>query len=147
MNVREGTVMFANFALVMRRYLRPIRVLLSIWLVASLLFGLLLPSAVVVHFQVKRAEIIATRCVERAKPIERNCCKGSCQLKKELKKASAAKDTPSAPPRLEPYAPLAVVPTSDTCWTAAVQTIARPLFPANLREGHLTGVEHVPWRG
>lgn len=131
----------------MCRTQRPIRVLLSLWLVSSLLFGLLLPSAVVVHFQVKRAQIIATRCVERAKPVERNCCKGSCQLKKELKKASAATDTPTAPPRLEPYAPMAVVPTPDPWRTVSVHTTVHPLFLVTLCDGHRAVVEHVPWRG
>ncbi|MEZ4757570.1 MAG: hypothetical protein R2817_12145 [Flavobacteriales bacterium] len=131
----------------MRRTQRPIRVLLSLWLVSSLLFGLLLPSAVVVHFQVKRAEIIATRCVERAKPIERNCCKGSCQLKRELKKASAATDTPTAPPRLEPYAPVAFLPLTAVQWIHVVHTTAQPPFRVALCEGYPIATEHVPWQG
>jgi hypothetical protein len=119
----------------------------SLWLGASLLFGLLLPSAVVVHFHVKRAEIIATQCVERAKPVERNCCKGSCQLKKELKKASAATDAPTAPPRIEPYLPIAVLPAAEVSRTTAVHTVTQPLYSVALCEGHRSSLEHVPWRG
>ena len=51
---------------------RSLKPVLGITLVLALLFGLFLPSLVVLEFHMNRAEIIRTKCVQRALPEERD---------------------------------------------------------------------------
>lgn len=73
----------------------------SVLLGCTLLFGAFLPSLVVLQFQLNREEIIRTRCVQRALPEESNCCKGSCHLKKELKRVERSTEGEQQGPRIE----------------------------------------------
>ncbi len=108
---------------------------------------MLLPSWVLLDFHLHRAEIIRTKCVERAKPIEKNCCKGSCHLKKELKKASGEQEKAPTEPRFERTEVNALSPVQTRM--ALLPTEARnfPLLIARERKGHTLSVDHVPWLG
>ena len=110
-------------------------------------FGLFLPTMVLLHFHVKRAEIIATKCVERYKPVEQNCCKGSCHLKKQLEQADPVRNEPSAPPRIETTPLVAVVPEAMASVVANPEQRYHPAVIPGLPEGHRPVLEHVPWQG
>jgi len=109
--------------------------------------GLFLPSLVLLHFHMKRAEIIVTKCVERFKPVEQNCCKGSCHLKKQLEQADTDTNESSVPPRIETTALVAVVPVAVVPVVAGAAHLYHPAVIPGLPEGHRSVLEHVPWQG
>lgn len=120
---------------------------MSATLVLALLFGLLLPSAILLHFQVNRTEITRTRCVERFKPIEKNCCKGSCHLRKELKKAAPEGSKDPSAPRIETLELVALPPSKAVALVPRVAELRFPEVRVALHRGHRDAVDHVPWLG
>lgn len=120
---------------------------MSLLLVSVVIFGISLPSAILLHFQLNRAEITRTRCVERFKPVEKNCCKGSCHLKKELRKASSEPGNDQRAPGVESLELIALLPKES----------AAPVAPSSMRRypekrgaechGFRANVDHVPWNG
>ncbi|MCB9182973.1 MAG: hypothetical protein H6591_03570 [Flavobacteriales bacterium] len=120
---------------------------MSLSLILAFLFGLLLPSAILLHFQVNRAEIARTRCVERFKPMEKNCCKGSCHLRKELKKAAPEGSKDPSAPRIETLELVALPPCKTIALVPRVAEMRFPPVRAALHSGHRDAVDHVPWLG
>jgi len=114
-------------------------------LVLAMLFGIALPTAVLVNFTLNRAEITLTKCVERFKPIEKNSCKGSCHLKKEMKKAAGEEGDAPAAPRLETVEIIALPPTERTEAFAQATVASYPLLRESVLLGHRASVDHVPW--
>ncbi len=111
----------------------------------ALLFGTFLPSLVVVQFQLNRAEIIRTKCVQRDRPIERNCCKGKCHLKKELKKAEGSTKGDRQAPRFEPLELIAAMPVEHRVQVRVVSAFAYPRVAMHDISGHRAPPDHVPW--
>lgn len=126
---------------------RSLKPVLGITLVLALLFGLFLPSLVVLEFHMNRAEIIRTKCVQRALPEERNCCKGSCHLKKELKKVEASTEDEPQAPRIESVELLATLPSVCAIGIRPVMERTYPGVIAQASSGHCPAVDHIPWLG
>lgn len=113
----------------------------------ALLLGTFLPSLVVLRFQLHREEISRTKCVQRALPEERNCCKGSCHLKNELKKVERSAQGEHEGPRIE----LRVEPAIALAhhFNKIVFLVAERSFAhedrVNTNAGYPSITEPVPW--
>jgi hypothetical protein len=112
-------------------------------------YGLMLiaPDVVLIHFHLDRAEIIRTLCVERSKPLEKNCCKGSCQLTKRLDAASADTNGGEAPPRVELVEVIAIVDGPAISFVPAVSWRTYPPVVACPEPGVRALPDPVPWVG
>lgn len=122
------------------------RALASLLLLATSL-PLVVTGFVLVRFQLERDRIIREVCVQRDRPIEKNCCKGSCQLEKQLKEQEGQEPGSSVPPRIELRVEPAVLcgPMRATlCLAASVRLFGGdPASPT--RAGHPALADHVPW--
>lgn len=119
----------------------------SVVLGLSLLFGTFLPSLVLLDFQWNRAEIIRDKCVQRSLPEEKNCCKGSCHLKKELEKVERSTEGEQHGPRIEVRAEPAIVLSLTAfkiVFTAAERTFEQE-GRVNASIGYPSITEPVPW--
>lgn len=65
-------------------YISRVKKLISFILVICLVAPMLMRNAVLISFFMHREKIAKELCIE--KDNEKSCCKGSCQLKKELNK-------------------------------------------------------------
>lgn len=117
------------------------------FLVAALLFGLALPSLVLLMFRLNQAEIVRTQCVERFKPAKENCCQGSCQLKKKLDRAAGEQDNAPMTPRTEAFEMLALSPMAGAIHALPGDPRIFPGLREGTVRGHHPAVEHVPWVG
>ncbi|MBL7981114.1 MAG: hypothetical protein JNL52_04825 [Flavobacteriales bacterium] len=113
----------------------------------AMAYGLMVfaPALVLVQFHLDRAEIIRTLCVERTKPMEKNCCKGSCQLTKRLEAASSGTSGGEAPPRVELVEVIAIVDRSDSSFGQMPSLRIFPATEAHLEKGVRTVPDPVPW--
>jgi hypothetical protein len=113
----------------------------------AMTYGLMVlaPALVLVQFHLDRAEIIRTLCVERTKPVEKNCCKGSCQLTKRLEAATSDTSGSEAPPRVELVEVIAIVDRSDSSIGQMSSMRFFPLTEAHLEKGVRTVPDPVPW--
>lgn len=103
------------------------------------------PALVIAQFHLNRAEIIRTLCVERTKPVEKNCCKGSCQLTKRLEAATSDTSGSEAPPRVELVEVIAIVDSSDSSIGHMPSVRFFPSTEAHLEKGVHTVPDPVPW--
>jgi hypothetical protein len=103
------------------------------------------PALVIAQFHLNRAEIIRTLCVERTKPVEMNCCKGSCQLTKRLEAATSDTSGSEAPPRVELVEVIAIVDRSDSSIGQMSSVRFFPPTEAHLEKGVRTVPDPVPW--
>ncbi len=84
-------------------------------LIAVISLPLIMTVFVFVHFHLDRERIIKEVCVERFKPVEENCCKGSCHLEKQLKEPEGQEQGPKAPPRFEVRVEPAIIVGQHSC--------------------------------
>lgn len=103
------------------------------------------PALVIAQFHLNRAEIIRTLCVERTKPVEKNCCKGSCQLTKRLEATQAEEPGQGAPPRIELVEVIAIVDGVPTDIPTSAAARSLPALYGDLPEGVNTVPDPVPW--
>lgn len=123
------------------------RRLLAYLLIIATSLPLLLTAFVLVRFQVERDRIIQERCVERFKPIEQNCCKGSCHLEKQLKEQEGLEQGVPVAPRLELRVEPAVVgePGDFDMVLAAAERLFGGETVVTARAGHPSIADPVPW--
>lgn len=128
----------------MDRWARKYR---TVALVLAMAYGLMVtaPAWVLLQFHLNRVEIIRTLCVERTKPLEKNCCKGSCQLTKRLNAATTEPSGSEAPPRLEWVEVIAIVDKSDSAFELVPTVGSLPPAEAHLEKGVRTLPDPVPW--
>lgn len=108
--------------------------------------ALLAPAIVFVNFFLQRDSIIKELCVERAKPLEQNCCKGSCHLKKELKKAGGEQDpSPNTPPRTRTVEIIALLPEPVPTTCPGCNIMDFPTGTHRQLTGYRATLDHVPW--
>jgi len=108
---------------------------------------LLAPAAVVTVFLVQRDRIIKESCVERFKPVEQNCCKGSCHVRKQLKEQEGPQETPGSPSRIELRVEPAVVAAigSGHLHIPSAAVCFGPAQDGSVLAGHAPVTEPVPW--
>lgn len=73
--------------------------IVSIFLLLSILISQSAKLVVFVNFEINKNTIAKTKCVQRFK--KKNTCKGSCHLKKQLKKAEDAESKGEAQVKTE----------------------------------------------
>jgi hypothetical protein len=103
------------------------------------------PALVITRFHLDRAEIIRTLCVERMMPVEKNCCKGSCQLTKRLEATRAESNGQEAPPRLELVEVIAIVDGAAQGVPNSASARSFPILRGALQDGVNTVPDPVPW--
>ena len=122
------------------------RVLASL-LIAAASLPFLMTAFVLVRFHVERERIIKEVCAQRSRPVEQNCCKGSCHLEKQLKDREGQKQSVPLPLRLELREEPAVAMNAREF--RMVLAAAERLFGgdpvATARSGHPSIADPVPW--
>ena len=73
---------------------RFLKYIIAILLVSSFLFQNISKLIIVVNFQINREFIAKNLCVNRNKP--KSCCKGKCELKKQLDEEDKKENFPAA---------------------------------------------------
>lgn len=135
-----------SFAIGMSKAVGPMIRCMGVLLGAALLFGTFLPSLVLLDFELHRSEIIRTKCVQRDRPMEQNCCQGKCHLNKELKKASGASGNERPAPRIQTEELLALAPGTVHVLVRTATTRVFAVQGSAMAPGHRPAVDHVPWK-
>ena len=116
-------------------------------LIAVMSLPLVMTAVVMVRFQWERERIINEVCVQRDRPVEQNCCKGSCHLKKELEEQEGPERSPQAPHRIELRAEPAILlqPGVVVPDRSVMERSYGHEMEALVLNGHRSIDEPVPW--
>lgn len=115
-------------------------------LLGMLLFSMVLPLGVIIHFGIERDRIEREVCVMRNTAPGENTCHGHCYLMRELRKAQERTSSPFENIEVRAYP---AEPPADP-WTPTVWWSLREIgcdLPQALPAGALRAIEHVPWKG
>ncbi len=124
----------------------PVRSLIRCVLVVYMAM-VLAPAAVVTSFLLQRERITKEFCVQRFKPVEQNCCKGSCHLREQLNEPASPEQAPGTSPRMEVRVEPAIIVglRPVTFELAAVTRAFAPSARWCVRVGYPSISEPVPW--
>jgi hypothetical protein len=106
----------------------------------------LMPSVVLLRFQVRRAYVERELCVQRAIAGDMRTCHGECHLSKQLKALEREADGKFPQERFkERYEPIS--PVAEVAVAPIMSTVLRhfPYWRADLSKGHPQQEEGVPW--
>ncbi len=120
---------------------------LAVLLITAMAMPMGLTAYVLVQFQLERDRIIKEVCVQRDRPLERNCCKGMCHLRKQLKAQEGEEHGPRSLPRIELREEPAV-PVADRTVPLALRASERSFGPRPdpvFTPGFTRVAEPVPW--
>lgn len=120
---------------------------LAVLLVLAITLPMVITACVLIRFHMDRDRIIREVCVQRARPIEQNCCKGMCHLRKQLKEQDGEERGPRSLPRIELREEPAI--TDDTVDQVPVLPACARTFGPEAAFGFAAGyrsiTEPVPW--